>query len=159
MIVQSLKLGQLEMPEDKIIKMVKPILGFEHLSNFCLVEVEELKPFLWFQSIDDSAVSFLVANPILFKSDYIIEINSKEVAELMIKKSEAVETYVILSFHENSEQMSANLQGPILINTENNLAKQMILVNSGYEVKYLLYDQEDESAETDLEIKNTAVEV
>ena len=159
MIVNSLRLGQIEVPGEKVIHMAKPILGFEHLLDFCLVEVEELKPFLWLQAVDDSAISFLVANPRLFKEDYKIEINPKEVAELNIIDSDAVETYVILNFDEDANKMSANLQGPILINTENNRGKQLVLVNSDYQVKYALFDQTTETTETDSKPERTPIEV
>jgi len=41
---------------------------------------------------------------------------------------------------EDPREISANLQGPILINTENSLAKQLVLVNSEYRVQHPLFD-------------------
>lgn len=136
MIVQSLRLGDIEVSEDKIITMERPVLGFEKFKKFCLIEVDELKPFLWLQSVDESALSFLVVNPRLFMADYKIEINSKEIAELKIDDVSSVETYVVVTLAETPEDMTANMQGPILINTENNLGKQLVLVNTNYIVKY-----------------------
>jgi len=140
MIVKSLRLGQLEVPDDKIIKTEKPVLGFEHLSRYCLVQVEELRPFMWLQSVEDPAVVFLVVNPRVFFPDYKIEVNSKEIAELKVERVESVETYVIVTVPEDPRQMSANLQGPIIINTENNRAKQLILVNSDYQIAHNILD-------------------
>lgn len=140
MIVKSLRLGQLDIPDNKIIKTEKPILGFEHLSRYCLVEVDELRPFLWMQSAEDPAVAFLVVNPRVFFPDYRIEVNSKEIAELKVSQVEAVETYVIVTLPENPREMSVNLQGPIIINTENNKAKQLILVNSDYRIAHRILD-------------------
>ena len=39
--------------------------------------------------------------------------------------------------------VSINLQGPVLINTENGFAKQLVLVNSDYEIKHNLIDAVD----------------
>jgi flagellar assembly factor FliW len=39
------------------------------------------------------------------------------------------------------------LQGPILINTETNLAKQLVLVNSRYQVQHRLMDVIGETRE------------
>ena len=136
MIVKSLKLGQVEVPDDKIITLERPILGFENLNQFCLMEIEELVPFLLLQSIEESAVAFLVVNPRVFFPDYRIEINPKEIAELNVARVESVETYVVVTLNRKPEEITAKLQGPILINTENNLAKQLILVNSEYHVKH-----------------------
>jgi flagellar assembly factor FliW len=52
-----------------------------------------------------------------------------------------VETYVIVTIGESPTEISANLQGPIMINTENNLAKQLVLVNSEYKIKFPLMSQ------------------
>lgn len=139
-VVNSLKFGTLEVPDDKIIYMERPVLGFEQLKTFCLVEIPELRPFLWLQSTEDQTVAFLVINPVVFFPKYRIEINPKEIAELRVAKVENVETYVIVTTPEDPKQVSANLQGPILINTENNLAKQLVLVNSQYQVKHLLLE-------------------
>ncbi|HDL01179.1 MAG TPA: flagellar assembly protein FliW [candidate division Zixibacteria bacterium] len=136
MIVQSLRLGDIEVSEDKLITMERPVLGFEKYKKYCLIEIEELKPFLWFQSIDEPAISFLVVNPRLFMTNYKIEINSKEIAELKIDDVNAVETYVVVTLAETPEDITANMQGPILINTENNLGKQLVLVNTDFDVKY-----------------------
>ena len=149
MLVKSSRLGQLEVPESKVINMEKPILGFERLQQYCLVEVDELKPFLWLQSVEDAAVAFLVINPRVFFPDYRIEVNSKEIAELAIDKVEAVETYTVVTVPDDPRQMSVNLQGPILINTENNRAKQLVLVNSEYRVQhYLIPDREEFEGES-----------
>jgi flagellar assembly factor FliW len=95
------------------------------------------------QSTEDPAVSFLVVNPIVFYPKYRIEVNPKEIAELRIAKVESVETYVIVTVPEDPKQISVNLQGPVLINTENNLAKQLVLVNSQYLVKHSLLETLD----------------
>jgi flagellar assembly factor FliW len=153
MIVESLRLGKLNVPDNKIIKTEKPVLGFEHLSRYCLVEVDELRPFLWMQSVEDQAVAFLVVNPRVFFPDYKIEVNSKEIAELKVNQVELVETYVIVTVPEDPSQISINLQGPIIINTENNLAKQLILVNSDYRIAHRILDTLPEVGEKTAETK------
>jgi flagellar assembly factor FliW len=138
MVFNSMRLGQFEVPTDKIIKMARPILGFEKLTEFCLVEVEAVAPFLWLHSTEDPAVAFLVVNPLVFFPEYRIEINSQEIVELSVSGVKDVETYVIATVPEDFRQMSVNLQGPILVNTSNRLAKQLVLVNSDYQVKQFI---------------------
>ena len=97
MLINTLKFGPLEIPENKIITMAKPVLGFEELTKYRLVELEEFKPFLWLQSINDPAVAFIVVNPAIFYNDYRIDINPKEIAEIEAKDPGHIETYVIAS--------------------------------------------------------------
>ncbi|MEW5796553.1 MAG: flagellar assembly protein FliW [Candidatus Zixiibacteriota bacterium] len=142
----SKRFGTLEVPDNKIITMERPILGFEKLRFFCLVEVEELAPFLLMQSTEDTDVAFLVMNPLLFFPDYRIEINSQEIAELDVDDPASVETYVILTIIKRTKDITANLQGPILINTANNKAKQLVLVNSRYQVQHSVMEATEQTA-------------
>lgn len=139
--ITSLRFGTLEIPEDKIISMPKPILGFEQLTRYCIIEREDSEPFLWYQSVEDPSVAFIVVNPLFFFPDYRIEVNPKEIEELRVSDVRSVETYVIVTIPADPRNMTANLQGPILINTETRLAKQMILVNSDYRVKHFILGQ------------------
>lgn len=138
MILTSSRLGRIEVPDTKVISMARPILGFERLTDFCLVEVEAIAPFLWLHSVEDPAVAFLVVNPLVFFPDYRIEINSQEIAELEAGRVDMIETYVIATVPTEYQKMSVNLQGPILVNSANNLAKQLVLVNSNYKVRHYL---------------------
>ena len=142
MLVNSQRFGALEVPEKKIISMARPLLGFEKLGRFCLIEREEFWPFLWMQSIDDPAVAFIVVNPVLFKSDYQIDINPNEISELEATAPEQIETYVIANVPDDWKLMTINLQGPILINTSNNKAKQLVLMNSEYKVQQIVFENE-----------------
>ena len=146
MIINSHRFGTLEVPEDKIITMERPILGFERLRHFCLMEMTELAPFHWMQSTEDPTVAFLVMNPVIFFPDYRIEINSQEIAELGVTDPTSIETYVILTIRKNASDISANLQGPILINTANNKGKQLVLVNSRYQVQHSINEAADRMA-------------
>lgn len=143
MIVQSLRLGELEVPEDKIIHMERPMLGFEHYTKYCLIEVDELNPFMLMQSVENPGVAFIVVNPLIFYPSYSIQINSQEIAELHVDDVRKVETYAVVTIYdEGPERTSVNLQGPVLINTENNKGKQLVLVNSKYGIQHLLTESE-----------------
>jgi flagellar assembly factor FliW len=115
--------------------MVRPLLGFEKLQRFILIEREEFLPFLWMQSIEDPSVAFVIVNPSIFSSNYNIEINPNEIAEIQPTSPEFIETYVIANIPSDWENMTINLQGPILLNTLNNKGKQLVLLNSVYNMR------------------------
>ena len=140
MLINSQRFGPLEIPDNKIIEMVRPILGFEKLTRFCLLEREEFWPFLWMQSVEDEAVAFIVVNPCLFTNDYKIEINPNEISEIEPGEPELIETYVIASVPDEWKNMTVNLQGPILVNTTNNKGKQLVLMNTDYKVQHRVFD-------------------
>ncbi len=139
--VTTRRFGELDVPNDKLITMARPLLGFEKLKSFCMIESDDMAPFLWLQSTDDPEVAFIIVNPRLFYPDYKIEVNRAEVAELSIDDVHKVETYVIVTIPTESTKVSVNLQGPILVNTENNLARQLVMVNSEYGIKHFILDE------------------
>ncbi len=138
MIISTIRFGDLKISEDKIITMEKPVLGFEQLKRYCIIERDDCEPFLWYQSLENPAVAFLIVNPIIFYPEYSIEVNPKEIEELLVNDVKTVETYVIVTIPQDQQRMSVNLKGPILINTESRLAKQQVMVNSDYRVKHYL---------------------
>ena len=158
MLVQTTRFGPIEVPEEKQIHLQKPVLGFEELSVFFLVEQDEFRPFMWLQSAEREELAFLVVNPVLVCPDYRIEVHSKEVGDLCVTRLDKVETYVIVTVPDDPREVSINLQGPIVINTENNFAKQLVLVNSRYQVRYRLLD-EVETAGAEAETSRRAVPV
>jgi len=134
--ISTSRFGDMEIPEDKIVRMPKPVLGFEHLKRYCIIERDDCQPFLWYQSVDDPEIAFIIVNPLFFAPKYRIEVNPKELEELRIRDVKAVETYVIVTIPDKPSEMTVNMQGPIVINTETRLAKQLVLVNSEYLVKH-----------------------
>jgi flagellar assembly factor FliW len=150
--VSSSRFGSIQAPQNKIITMERPILGFESLKSFCLIEREEYRPFVWMQSTDKPDIAFVLANPLIFFPEYHIEVHSKEIAELGVTDTSSVETWVIITIPENPQEMSANLQGPIIMNVDNRKAKQLVLVNSDYTVRHELFG----SRSTESPVKSTS---
>lgn len=135
------RFGEIEIPEDLIIRMTKPVLGFEHLKKYVIIETDDFEPFKWFQSVDDPDVAFVIVNPLIFFPNYIIEVNPKEVEELKVSNQEDIITYAIITIPSDYTRMTANLQGPILINSKTNLSKQLVLVNSKYNIRHRVMDE------------------
>jgi len=159
--ISTLRFGELEIPDEKIITMEKPVLGFEQLKKYCIIEREDCEPFLWFQSLEDPAIAFLIVNPVIFYPEYRIEVNPKEIEELLVADVKTIETYVIVTVPQNPQRTSVNLQGPVLINTESRLAKQLVMVNSQYRVKHYILKSADltPTMETQEEQEETLVGV
>ena len=134
------RFGELEVSEDLIIEMTKPVLGFEQVRRYVVVETEDFEPFKWLQSVDDPDLAFVIVNPLLFFPDYTIEVNPKEIEELKVESAGHIITYSIVTIPADYTRMTANLQGPILINTRTNLGKQLVLVNSRHGIKHRLVD-------------------
>jgi|CXWL01.1.fsa_nt_gi flagellar assembly factor FliW len=147
MLIMTQRFGRIEIPEREMITMARPILGFEMLRTFTLLELPDLLPFRWFQSVEEPTIAFLVVNPAIFFPEYRIKIHSNEIAELGVSSANRIETYVIVTLGQSDKGTTANLQGPLLINPESRLAKQLVLGNSQYDVNHPLVPTRREEAQ------------
>ncbi len=55
--------------------------------------------------------------------------------------AEDVAIFVLLSLTGEVSQMTANLQGPIIINAKNRLGRQIVLKDSGYRTKHPIFPE------------------
>jgi flagellar assembly factor FliW len=138
--IESTRFGILDVDDDVIIQMTKPVLGFEEYRRYVLVETQDFEPFKWFQSVDEPDLAFVVINPLIFYPDYMIEVNPKEIEELDVEDVADIVTYAIVTIPSDYRKMTANLQGPILINSRTRLAKQLVMVNSRHSIRQPLFD-------------------
>jgi len=138
--IETTRFGTLEVDDEVIIHMTKPVLGFEEYRAYVLVETRDFEPFKWFQSVENPDLAFVVVNPLMFFPDYMIEVNPKEIEELNIDDVADIVTYAIVTIPTDYTRMTANLQGPVLINIRTRLAKQLVMVNSRHGIRRRLFD-------------------
>lgn len=116
--------------------------GFEEYKNF-IIELNEDKenPFHKLQSPDDSDLSFIIIDPFVFKPDYDFKLSDSIAEKLEIAESKDVAVYTIVTIpDEDYRNMTTNLLGPIIINTKNKQAKQIILNDTDYNTKHKIIE-------------------
>ncbi|MCB1190387.1 MAG: flagellar assembly protein FliW [Leptospiraceae bacterium] len=140
--LQTKALGKIEISQKQLICFPEGLLGFEDYRYFALVEENEDTPFKWLQSSEDSNLAFIVTQPELFVPDYeplILE------SELSIIKIDHIKEGVILAIlnvpSNDPMKMTANLQGPIVINPKLLLGKQCISLNENHLVKTNVFEK------------------
>jgi len=79
-----------------------------------------------------------ITNPLIFKQDYEIKVLRTDMEDLEVTDFKNVFQFVIVTVPHDPSKMTANMKGPILINTENNQAKQLILDDPELEIKFRL---------------------
>ncbi|MEE2657236.1 MAG: flagellar assembly protein FliW [Candidatus Latescibacterota bacterium] len=144
------KFGEVTVEGGSIITFPEGVPGFERLKKYGLVQVDEESPFLRLLSIDEPAVAFVILNPMLMWKDYNPDIGSEDLEGLEIASPEDLEMYCVVTLSSVPEEVTANLRGPIAINTRTMTARQMILVDDRYTTKHSLLSaaKEQEKAES-----------
>jgi flagellar assembly factor FliW len=128
------RFGTIDIEEEQIISVPYGIIGFPDEKRFVLLEHKKGSPFFWFQSVDNPSLAFALMDPLLFKPDYEIEISPEDTAALELKDTlEGIQTLVIINISNGKGmEVTANLLGPIIINVQNRLAKQIVLYQHQY---------------------------
>lgn len=135
--IYSTRFGEIEIDEKEIINFEEGILGFEEMTKYVILNIEENNPLLLMQSVEEPALAFVIINPYEFRSEYTIELSDEDIKKLQIEKEEDVDIFAIVVIpHDNPSKMTANLQGPVIINRKNKRGKQIITNNSNYGIKH-----------------------
>lgn len=127
--------GEIQYEENNIIIFSKGIPGLNELKRFILLDLQEYEPFKLLQSLEDDEISLIVTSPYEFFDDYEIKLSEETIKNLKVDSPEEVMILTTVTLNSDVNKITANLQGPIVINTCNNFGEQIILDNSNYKVK------------------------
>lgn len=128
--------GVIEYNENEVIHMVKGMTGFENLSKYVLVPVEDNEVFKLFHSIEDDYTGFIVVSPFYVKKDYKINLSNSITEELKIQEANDVMLLNTVTLSNDIKKITTNLSAPIIINIKEHLGKQIIISDDESMVKY-----------------------
>ena len=128
--------GPLEIDDRQKVSIPQGLFGFEEYIEYVLLDDSEHPPFLWLQSVDEKEIAFVLINPFLFREDYQANVTNEELAEIGIKSSDNAIILVIVTIPQDGGPMTANLQGPLIINKENMTGMQAVLSDSKWKTRH-----------------------
>lgn len=127
--------GEIEINPNEIIEFPAGILGFEELRQYVILEFED-SVFQFLQSVEEPWLSFIIMKPELMRPDYQVSIEEKYVKELEFQDASEGRVYVIITISEKISDMTANLQAPLVVNSKQCLAKQVVLMDGLYNTRH-----------------------
>lgn len=128
-------MGTVSITENQIVEFPFGLFGFEDYHKFAVINAE-YQPFYWLQSVDESGLAFIIVDPFLIMPDYELDIDDKTLEEIGITSPEDVVLFAILTIPVDGSPVTANLQGPLVINKENKKALQVVLSDSKWTTKH-----------------------
>lgn len=129
----------IEVREEDIIQFEKGIFGFEKYLKYILINdtnIENSTELKLLQSIEDENVGFIVVYPYVLDENYEIDLEDDVVDRLNIQSGEEVVLYNVVTIKDDSIKATANMRSPIVINSKNRKAMQIILKNNQWPIKY-----------------------
>ncbi|MBR2216110.1 MAG: flagellar assembly protein FliW [Selenomonadaceae bacterium] len=143
--VDTVRFGEIEVEEEKVVHFEQGIPAFEEETEFLIIPYEEESPYVFLQSLKTPQLAFLMTSPFVFFQDYEIEIDDGTLEKLSIKSQDDIALYVILTIPGGSvKNMTANLMAPIVVNTANMQARQVVLDKGNYTTKHRLFTDKKE---------------
>lgn len=140
--LNTLRFGEIEIEENRIFEFVMPIIGFNHLSKFVILEPNKEALFKWLQSIEDPALAFPIISVAALDYDYTIDIPDNVVEVLEITAVESLLVMNITSIpQEDPKGTTINLLAPLIFNLDNQKAGQVVLSGSGYDISYPMFKE------------------
>lgn len=137
--IQTKYHGEIEIQNEEILIFNKGIPGFPEEKEFVTIPFSDDGEFLALQSLTTSALAFIIANPFSFDPTYDVFLEDHVVDTLGITEEKDVVVYSILTVQDPFEDTTANFQAPLIINTKNRQAMQVILNQKDYTTKHPVF--------------------
>ncbi len=138
--INTIRFGEIDIEEDRIFNFVLPIIGFNELNRFVLLDLNKDNFFKWLQAVDDPALAFPVVSIFGLNLDYSIDLPDNVVEILKIQKVESLLVMNIASIpQDNPQGTTINLLAPLIFNLDEQLAGQVVLSGSGYDISFPLF--------------------
>jgi flagellar assembly factor FliW len=140
--VKTKAYGVVEIDERQIIQFPTGLFGFETLHDYVLMDARQ-QPFYWLQSLDVEQVAFVLIKPTVFNPAYKPGVMKSELESLNLKSDDDEEALVfsIVTFHEDDQSMTANLQGPVIINKSSRKGKQCISIDANWKTRHNIAEE------------------
>lgn len=135
--------GIIEVQNDAVYEFPDGLYGFEDDKRFAIFEntVEEIS-FLYLQSMDHIVPCFLVFEPWDLHPDYQPVLSKEDMELCQADNIDDLIFLVIASVPSSIEELSINIKSPVVLNPKTKEARQVILQNPEYTVRYLPFKQD-----------------
>ena len=143
--VNTLRFGEIEVAEEKVVHFEDGIPAFEDEHEFLIIPYDDESPYVFLQSITTPDLAFLMTMPFVFFPDYEFELDGESQNKLGIKTQEDMLIYTLLTIPGGKlAEMTANLMAPVVLNQNTMQARQVVLDKSRYTTKHRLFPENKE---------------
>jgi len=134
--------GECEIDERQIIEFQDGIFGFDFVKRFVLLDAKDTgSPFKWLQAYEESELAFVLIDPLVFMDQYLLMVSGSDLEAVGASKPEDVLVFAIVTIPVNASDMTANLQGPVIINPRTLKGRQAISLSDRYSVRHKILSE------------------
>lgn len=138
--INTIRFGEIDIEENRIFNFALPIIGFDNLKQFVILDPNKETLFKWLQSVEDPALAFPIISVSALEIDYTIDLPDNVVEILKITNVESLLVMNITSIPQDDPRgTTINLLAPLIFNLDNQTAGQVVLSGSGYDISYPMF--------------------
>jgi flagellar assembly factor FliW len=134
--IQTTRFGAVDIDEQSVLTMTHGLLGFEDITQYCLIPHAPDSPFRWLQAATMPELAFIVVNPFDFFPDYDVSLPEADARRIGVQAPDQVAVLSVVTARNG--ELTANLIGPIVVNTVTQTAAQVVLTDSHYSTRHSL---------------------
>lgn len=124
--IETTRFGAVQFRSDRVIYFGNGLLGFPEMKRFTLFQANDETYFYWLQSLDAPSLAWVVTDPGLWFKDY--HPWDKDGTQCY-GLPEPLSPMIFVICNKRGEQITANLQGPLVIDVPSRRAAQFVLSN------------------------------
>ena len=121
--------------KEHILEIPEGLFGFEDYKYFAVIK-SEYPPFMWMQSTQEMRLAFMIIDPFIVAPDYELDVDDKALSKIGITSPSDVHVMALVTVPSDGSPVTANLQGPLVINRTNQKCMQVILNNNKWSTKH-----------------------
>lgn len=122
------RFGTLEVKEEKVIHFQSGLVGLPNLNRFILIDHKDTA-LKWLQAIDDPDIAFIVVSPTLIAAEYSLDLDKSVKQYIQLENED--DLAVLVTMRVNGDDVIANFQGPLVINSRAMKGVQVVLDRPG----------------------------
>lgn len=134
MVIQTSRFGGIEVDDQRFLNFPKGLLGFPNDHEYALIQTGENSAFYWMQAVHRPELAFVVCDPRMFIPDYRVAIKADDLAHIGLADTSGSQVFVIVN--KMDDMLTANLQGPLVINVATRVGKQLVLSDKRYATRH-----------------------
>lgn len=137
--IHSAVFGEIDIDDSSVYDIPNGLFGFEGVSRYALVtRQDEDVTLMWLQSVEAQMPCFVVFDPFEVIDGYEPILETSDLKALKASSQAELRFLVIAVVPDDVSQTTVNLKSPVVLNAAQHTARQVILKNPDYPIRFFL---------------------
>lgn len=133
--VDSLILGHIEVSSEAIFSFPTPLFGFPNHREYALLPATR-SGLWWLQSLHNDATTFLLADPFVLDSEFVVDLGESEKQALSVERAQDVLALIMITLPpDGGDGATGNFRAPLVLNLANQTGMQVVGRDDQYDLR------------------------